>query len=198
MNAPLRLVPILADRPVIARPAHPFTLPPGAAVTAFISTTLWVDLSLQESAVSLQKSALKPDKSVVTLPLFRPSDTWFGRSTIQGELCYAMRTALRMNLADMPRRPHRAITAVHINNRGPDPLRVHRIRLPVQHLTLFSDDTGELWTQALQMSRADAGEATIELRSSPPAIAGNTRLVSPPRTPSEPSKLLKAITSFLP
>ena len=183
-ETPLCITPILADRPVIARPVHPFALPPGAAVTVFISTVLWIDLHLAGP--------------LIALPLFRPSDTWFGKSTIEGELCYAMRTALRMRLADVPRRPHRAITAVHINNRGPDSLRLHRIRLPVQHLTLFTDAVGELWTEALEMSRKDAGEATIALRPTPPEIAGRTDRMSPPRIPPEASSFLQAITSFLP
>lgn len=181
----LRLRPILADRPVIARPTLPFALPSGASVTVFISTVLWTEFSLD-------------DVSLITLPLFRPSDTWFGRSTIDGELCYAVRTALRIRLQDIPRRPHRAITAVHISNQGPDRLRLHRIRLPVQHLTVFADARGELWTEALEMRRSGAGEATITLRDSPPAAVGQTEQLSAPNTPLEATNLLQAITSFLP
>ena len=180
----LTLMPVLADRAVIARPSHPFALPAGESVTVFISTVLWVDLRM-------------PD-SLITLPLFRMSDTWFGRSTIEGELCYATRTALRMALRDMPRRPHRAITAVHVINNGPDALRLHRVRLPVHRLTLFSDAEGGLWTQALQMHRQGAGEATITLRDAPPAAAGDTAQIGAPRQQEEGSQLLQAITSFLP
>ncbi len=180
----LILTPLLADRPVVARPTHPFMMPPGSAVTVFISTVLWVELSL--------------GGPLIALPLYRMSDTWFGRSTIDGELCYAMRTALRMGLDDLPRRPHRAITAVHINNRGPDSLQIHRIRLPVQHLTLFTDETGELWTEELEMNREDAGDATLSLRPNPPAVAGKTSRLAAPRIPPEDSRLLQKITSFLP
>lgn len=183
-SGPLQLMPLLADRPVVARPTHPFTMPPDSEVTVFISTALWVELSLAGT--------------LIALPLYRMSDTWFGRSTIEGGLCYAMRTALRMSLADIPRRPHRAITAVHINNRGPDCLPIHRIRLPVQHLALFADCSGELWTEALEMTRQDAGEASISLLGGPPAVAGETVSVALPRSLPEDHRLLQKITSFLP
>ncbi|MFT5681864.1 MAG: hypothetical protein ACI8RZ_002782 [Myxococcota bacterium] len=183
-GAPFILSPLLADRAVVARPTHPFAVPPGSAVTVFISTALWIELSL--------------NGPLVALPLYRMSETWFGRSTIEGELCYAMRTALRMDLENVPRRPHRAITTVHINNRGPDSLPIHRIRLPVQHLSLFSDAAGELWTEALEMTRQDAGDAILSLSGGSPAVAGPTVLLSPSRAPREDSRFLLKITSFLP
>ena len=59
----LQLRPLLADRPVIARPTMPFALPSGAAVTVFISTVLWTDFS--QGGVSL-----------TVLPLFRWIRSW--------------------------------------------------------------------------------------------------------------------------
>jgi hypothetical protein len=175
----VRLTPRLADRPIIARPEMPFWIPSGADVTVYVSAPLWAVVSTGEI-------------ELMELPLFRPSDTWFGPSTIQGELCYAVQTSLRRQLSMMPVRPHRAITAIQIQNHGPDSLRVQRIRLPVHLLGLYSSpDT--LLTRGVILERTGPNDdATVKLEAL--LVSGQ---LSPPRQPEE-SRFLHTITSFLP
>lgn len=99
--------PVLADRPVVVTPEEPFHVPPDEKITVFISTPVWVEVSLGDSSVP-----------VLDEPTHRPTDTWFGQSPMKGELSYATRTAARMNLDNVPSRPHRVISVVDIKNRA--------------------------------------------------------------------------------
>lgn len=176
----LRLTPRLADRPIIARPEHPFWLPAGADVTVYMSAPLWAVLSL--GSVEL-----------LEVPLFRPSDTWFGPSTTSGELCYAVQTSLRRRLDTMPLRPHRAVTTIHIRNRTSDSLQVQRIRLPARLLGVYVDEERGLHTRGVVLERHSPTDAAVKLEPQP----AKADLLAPPRQPDE-GGLLRAITSFLP
>lgn len=175
----VQLVPRLADRPIIARPEHPFWLPSGTDVTVYMSAPVWVQLSLGGAAL-------------MELPLFRPSDTWFGPSTTSGELCYAVQTSLRRRLDPLFPRPHRAVTAIQIRNRGKDSLQVQRIRLPAPMLGVYAGAVS-LRTRDVVLERVGDADATVRLEPLPDGVS----LLSAPRQASE-GGLLRAITSFLP
>ncbi|MCA9835446.1 MAG: hypothetical protein KC422_00960, partial [Trueperaceae bacterium] len=95
----LFFTPMLADRPVVMKPEHPFYIQSGAEVTIYVTTSLWLRISTGEHSGILR-----------TYPLYRPSDTWFGSSTREGELCYASRIKGRLRLLDVAMLPHRALT----------------------------------------------------------------------------------------
>ena len=122
----LILKPALADRPVVTRPVTPLYVPAGAEATIFVSTPLWVTIETGE-----------PPQSLKELPSQRLSDTWFGPSTMEGEFCYAGQTFARLNLENIPRRVHRAITQVIVHNRTASQLLVERLSLPLPYLSLF-------------------------------------------------------------
>ena len=86
----INILPMLADRPIVARPATSLNILPGELVELYISSPLWF----------LMKLKLKPSP-IVDIPFLRPSDSWFGPSAMEGELCYAKYTDARVNLAQM-------------------------------------------------------------------------------------------------
>ncbi len=88
----LTITPLLADRPIISRPVIPFYLTAGEEVTVYVSTPLWLKLSVGASS----------KKVLEEIAIQRPSDTWFGPSTREGELCYASSTHCRLNLDELP------------------------------------------------------------------------------------------------
>lgn len=163
--------PALADRPVVSRPEHPLYVPPDESVTLYLSTALWIRITLPDS-----------DRRLQEVPSFRMSDTWFGASTVDGEFCYATRTAGRLRLEHLPRRFHRAVTPLRIRNTAPDPLALERVQLPVQHLALYTTPNHQFWTQAVTMTRsADQDGANVQVRSGPPADAHEAELLQEPR-----------------
>jgi hypothetical protein len=170
-EARIALQPALADRPVVSRPEHPLYVPPDESVTLYLSTALWIRIVLPDS-----------DRTLQEIPSFRMSDTWFGASTLDGEFCYATRTAGRLRLDRLPRRLHRAVTPLRIRNTAPDPLALERVQIPVQHLALYETPTHQLWTQGITMTRSAAQEgADIRIRSGAPADADEATFLQEPR-----------------
>lgn len=182
VNDTLQVTPALADRPLITRPLTALYVPAGGSITIYVSSPLWLRLETGEPPLELQE-----------LPVFRPPDTWFGPSTMEGQLCYASRTFARLNLENIPPRSHRAITRVVINNQTGTKLLVEKLNLPVPYLALFECSDGRLWTPTVTMvPTRDAGMATIEVDSAPPEQTVETRVLSAPRQLSEKSMVIRA------
>ena len=165
------LRPTLADRPIVFRPEHTIHIPADESVTLYLSPALWIRIVLTES-----------DRILQELATYRLSDTWLGTTTTKGEFCYASRTSGRLELARVPRRPHRAVTPLQVENNGADALVLERVQLPVRHLSVFETPQHTLWTETVRMTRKLGSEgADIQIRRGPPAAAGSAALLQPPR-----------------
>lgn len=181
----LRIEPLLADRAVVIRPEMPFRVLSGEEVTLYVSTPLWLRLALGASGPKL-----------IELPSYRPSDTWFGSSTIEGELCYASRTIGRLALEDLPARANRALTPVRCDNRGQDALQLERLKIPVQYLELY-EAPGTLWTQSVVLTREESGDlAGLRFEPRPPPEAPDSPRVSPARQASEQNLVVRAFSKI--
>jgi hypothetical protein len=174
----LHVRPALPDRPVVVRPEEPVVVSAGETMTMYVSMPLWVAVEyVSESAAGGGDPTL-----LFEHPSHRPSDTWFGPSTREGSLCYALRTSGRTRLDDVPRRFHRAVTPLQVENRAQAPLPVERIQVPAPHLALYASDDGLLWTPAIDLvhEREEEG-ADVEVRPGAPAEAGAAEEVRAPR-----------------
>ncbi len=169
-NGPVTLMPRLADRPVIIKPETPLYVPGGERVTLFIGSPVWVDVAVG-----------KPPRSLLEVEAYRTTDTWFGPNTRQGELCYASKTLARLNLEDCTVRPHRAITAVEVQNNADESLLIELLQLPAPLLALFATEENVLWTQSVTLTREDSGNQTSLKISNAPHPEGGvlTRLAEP-------------------
>lgn len=176
----------LADRSVVTRPESPFFLPAGEEMTLYISSPAWLRVTVGESAVEM-----------LDIPIYRPSDTWFGPSTLKGELCYASRTHCRTTLEDVPFRPHRAITPVLLRNHCAEALLLERLSLPVPYLSLFSARDGRLWTEAVTLDREEGEEmAAMKWAKGPPPEARHAARIAEPRRSSESSLFVRAFSAL--
>lgn len=170
----LQVLPALADRQMVTRPVTPISLPAGEETTLFVSTPLW-----------LQLCPAGTDKVFFDIPTQRPSDTWFGPSTREGELCYASHTKARLDLEDVQVRAHRAITPLLIRNHSDEPLRIERLNLPAPFLSLYAGSNGALWTECVTLEKEkDKDTASLEVGKNAPAEAGSTKLIAGPRKQS--------------
>lgn len=166
----IELLPVLADRSVVARPAVPFFVPPGQTVELFVSTPLWITLRAGKS-------------DLAEVPCSRPSDTWFGNNT-RGKLCYATRTLLRRRLEELPLRPHRVVSCLSVENVSDSLLALERISLPMPQLTLFASPSGTLWTERVTVKKgADDDLSAVTLGKGAPRMAGGGKSVAAPRSP---------------
>lgn len=185
--ARLNVEPVLADRPVIVRPEEPLFVMIDENVTLFVSTPLWIRISVGTDKTQLNEIAS-----------YRPSDSWFGPNTREGELCYASATLGRLNLDDVPMRLHRAITPVTIRNRSGESLSVDRIRIPVEYLSLFQDGEGYLWTEAVQYDKTSTDElAALDIGRGAPRFADDPTLIAVPRERHDKRGLVRAFSSLI-
>nr|MEE4269987.1 hypothetical protein [Candidatus Krumholzibacteria bacterium] len=183
----LQIMPATADRAVVVKSEKTFIVPPGGAISAFVSSPLWVRVDLDD-----------PVRPMYAQPTNRPSDTWFGPSTIEGELCYAIRTSVRFNLENLPVRPHRAISVVRILNHGTTPLPLERLRIPLPLLSLFAGNNGRVWTEAITLERnQDDNLADIKLGHAAPTEAGPCTLIAPPRATMDKRDPIRTFTGLL-
>ncbi|WP_018937546.1 MULTISPECIES: hypothetical protein [unclassified Thioalkalivibrio] len=174
----------LADRPMVSRPQNPFYVPARGQVTLYLSSPAWVQLHLGEAMVQ-------------EFPVYTPSDTWFGPNTVNGELCYATRTQARLDLADVPMRPHRVITPLTIENKASDALFLERVNLPVPRLPVFADEHHRLWTPAVRMEREeDRDMADMKIDSGPPGVAGGAQRIAEPRQAGGRHLMVRAFTAL--
>jgi len=182
----IALRPVLADRPVVARPEHPLSVLPNESVTLYLSTPLWARVELVESERVLQD-----------IPSHRMSDTWFGPSTRTGELCYATRTAGRLRLDRIPVRLHRALTPLQVRNRASEALELERVQLPAPPLALYETTDGGLWTDAVTMIRRE-GEtgADIRIAEGAPSDAGDAERIQKPREASKHGLITSTFSAF--
>lgn len=170
--------PVTADRPIVVRPEHPLSIPAGEEVTLYLSIPLWIRVRVGDTVIE-------------DVPSHRPSDTWFGASTREGELCYATRTAGRVNLANVPMRMHRAVTPLRIRNRADDRLQLERVHVPAPYLGLYHAQTSDhIWTEALTLTREKSGSsAAVDIRPGAPPDVSEAAALSDPRSTS-PSGLV--------
>lgn len=170
----LRLMPRLADRAVVARPDSPFLVPAAASVTIYVGTPLW--LSVMRGP--------EPGLPLDELPIARPSDTWFGPTTKEGELCYASRTHCKTRVEDLRYLPHRAFTPVRIDNQAETALAFERVSIPVHRLALYRAPDSRLWTESVELLRTDDSEfAELSIDDRPPRFVTTKVRLAEPRAP---------------
>lgn len=153
----VRLLPTLADRPVVVKTENPLYIPAGEEATLFVGSPLWLTVHVGSTFTR-----------ILDAPILRPSDTWFGPDTLSGELCYASRTSARLHKSNLPYQPHRAVSAARIRNKADTNLLLEKLKVPVENLSLFVTQEGRLVTERLTLERAeDSDTANVRLEKRP-------------------------------
>ena len=177
--------PTGSDRPIVARPEVPLWILGNDEVVLYVGSPLWFVL---ESF----------GQTLVDVPTWRLSDTWFGDDTRAGELCYASLTSARLVADDVTMRVRRVVMAVTIRNASPDKFLVERVNLPVQELALYVDGSGMIWTAGITVERQASGDvAHVTHADGPGPGAGEATLLAPARTPQAPGVLIRTLRQLL-
>lgn len=187
-----RVVPVLADRPVVTRPEGFCRVMPHSEVSLFVSTPLWFRIAFDTGS---------SEQELFEQAIIRPSDTWFGDTTRSGELCYGSRTPAALTDAALPNLASRAITRVRIRNRASDPLDLLRLALPAPNLGLWLDqDRPELGpsTSSVEVERTSDGLlARVEVDRRAPVHLERPLEISGPRSHLSRSVLSRAMSAIL-
>lgn len=182
----LKLGPRLPDRPVIFQPERPLFVLAGQEVVLFVTTVVWV------------AAASDDNRTLVEVPVQRPSDTWFGPNTMEGELCYSSRTSARTDRSALTFMPHRAATPIEIRNHGSDTLRVEQLRVPLPALALYQDDRNLLWTDAVLFVREHhESQAALTIPKASMLLPEPRVQLAPPRAPIAAGTIVQAFSRLL-
>jgi hypothetical protein len=167
----LNIVPLPPDRPLVLQPEKPFHLLPGASARIYVRVPVWVQVRIPGPTGPLLQE----------IPSLVLSDTWWGTFT-EGELCYWLPINARRAAPPEIFLPDRIVCPVELLNQARDELPVEKILLRSQHLTVFKGQ-GCLWSdEVIVRHRGDEGGSVVEMTGSPPAEAGDARLLAQPRT----------------
>ena len=131
-----------------------------------------------------------------SIAIQRLSDTWFGPSTLEGELCYASTTHCRLNVKELPQRTHRVITPVLIRNQANTTLLLERLNLPTPLLPLYCSSSGQLWTPQVTLTREkDGDQAELIIDNKPPVEAGQLLKLNEARDIADNGVLFRAFNT---
>lgn len=166
----IRVSPVFPDRPLILSPEDPVHLQPGAQVRFYARVPIWVRLSVAgEDGADLQD-----------LPTVRLSSTWFGSFT-DGEVCYFNPTRMRRSLDPRRLGAHLAACPLQIENAGREVLKIEKICLRVQFLTLFEHE-GRVWADETRIAfQGGQNHSKILWSGKPPPEVPGARVVAQPR-----------------
>jgi hypothetical protein len=182
----LYMLPRLADRSVVIKPVNPLFIPAGQEATLFVSTPVWVACYAEQFETPL-----------LDMPVVRPSDTWFGRNTVQGEVCYTTRVLGRTDLNQLPPRAFRVVTPVTVVNSGTTMLPVERINMPTPYLPVYAAENGRLWTPSLHvLKEPGASPPRIRIETTLSPLAGPVELLTPPRLAGSDHTLIRIFDNF--
>lgn len=175
-------LPALAGLPTVIRPYQPLTIPAGGECIIYVGTVVWLRVCVGERRTQLTELALA-----------EPSQTWVGRNTMEGEVCYSAPSYARLVLEAVPKRPWRAITPVTIRNRRTEPLLLERFSLPTPLLSLHTNEKGQLWTPGVTVvCETDMNSASLHVDQTLFSAAGNCSLITPPRETGSRGRLVRA------
>ncbi len=178
------VTPKLPDRPVVIKTAQPLNIHPGQQANIFVSIPLWLVISLGTEKPPIQE-----------IPIVRPSDTWFGPSTMEGDLCYSSTTQGRLFINELPRRPHRAISSVLIQNTLDKTLTLEKFSVPAPYLSLFASEDGSLWTEVITLlndDESDLAKVSVSEESIKPGL--KIKKIAEPRMTAQKNMLLRTFT----
>ena len=183
----IRFTPALADRPVVIRPEMPFYLPSGEEVTIFVSTPLWLSLTVSPH-----------DRKLLSIPIVRLSDSWFGIDPTEGELCYAARTKAKLRFEDLMLIQYRAVTKIILQNQSSNQLFLERIKAPVQNLSLYNSKEAGLLTETITIVKDD-DHVDMRMKLDKPAETefGQPTKIAMPRSPLQKNIFLKAFNTLI-
>lgn len=189
----LRILPALPDRPLVVKPEHPFTLLRRASARIYMRVPAWVRVeAVQVSGKSV--SALRE------IPTVQLSDTWWGDFQ-DGEMAYWLSTTGRRHITPELFEPHLVMSAVQLDNLSGDDLRVEKLSLRVEHLSVYEKD-GWLWAEEVRVDYHGEDEGSeIHMDDEPPAEAAGARELTPARTQTKSLKMrtfarLKALSGW--
>lgn len=179
--------PSLADRSMVVRPSKPILVMPDEKARIYVSTPIWMTISIEGK-----------EAPMTDIPFWRPSDSWFGASTMTGDMCYSKYTDAKLDPRLLEVRSHRASTLVTVINEQKENLLIQRLNLPVPLLKTYANESNQFWTDQVNIvQNTEHSKPVSHIRHSPPEQIESMRLVSESRELSNKSAFLSSIRNLI-
>lgn len=172
----INLKPALPDRTLHAKLLSPLVIPPDGSITLYLSTPIWIRIEIGAKPIALDE-----------IPTHILADTWWGKNTVEGELCYAANPMPSLRSDDLPQDPTHVMSMMFMHNQSRDRIFLQDIRLPLPFLSIFCDERNHLWTEQVNVIFDQITEPTTVITPTPPKELNNPTLISHPRIAVKPS-----------
>ena len=179
-----RILPVMPDRPVIVRPESACSLPPESDSHFYVSIPVWLRLCTGAEGKNILR-----DEPVSVL-----SNSWFGDS-MEGHLCYALKTTARRSSRQLRLLPHLAACRVHIRNRSERMLAFERLCIHTAHLRIYRDDK-RFWTNQVEVTYGGETQPDAIHYTDAPKSAGDAKVITEARQPLKRGIFRKSFTDL--
>ncbi len=169
------LKPSLPDRSLLSQLDRPFYIPSGETLLLYVSSPIWIRIETGNPSILLDEVAAE------TL-----GDTWFGKNTLEGELCYAGESYCSPHLEDLPQDTTRIMTPICIENHSRETLLLRELKVPLPFLSVYSDIQNHLWTEQLNIHHENANDVETNVVKGPPLPLQDLQLLCPARFEQKP------------
>jgi hypothetical protein len=153
----LRMVPVLSDRPILVQPESKIQILPDSKTTFYVSLPVVLRITTGEGSI------------ITDIPTQILSNTWFGEP-FEGELCYAVKSTARTEIADRTVKPYVAICPILVENHSPANFAFQRLSVHTEYLGIYVG-VKHLWTNRIEVRiEGEEQESLIDISESPPEI----------------------------
>lgn len=166
----LHLKPVLPDRSVLFSLEDALFLPANSSMTTYLSTPTWIRIEIGEPPFYLDE-----------IPTQILSDTWYGKNSITGELCYYGNSFASISPENLPRDNTHVLTPVTLTNYSDEHILIKDLRIPAPLLTIFADVNNQLWSEKLITTFESDREFETEIIKGPPQGLNNPKQIVEPR-----------------
>lgn len=164
------LKPALPDRTTVFKLDYPLFVPHRTEMTLY--TCAPVSIRTEIGLSSLFWGEITTD----TLP-----DTWRGKNTQEGELCYAANIPASLRLDNMQADTWHTITPISVHNKTGEGIFLKEVFIPFPFLSIYTSTEHQLWTEQVKLFFEEVDQPDTLITQGPPQEINDPILISTAR-----------------
>jgi hypothetical protein len=170
MQGEIVLKPALPNRALLFKLERPLFLPAKSNMNLYTSTPVFIRVEIGTPPIPLEE-----------IPSEILCETWFGDTTLDGEICFAASTFASPRLEELARDVTHVITPIAVVNHSNENVLLKQVQIPCPTLSVFNDSQNRLWTEQLNLNFEHDGEEDTLIINGPPNGSKDFSKLSFPR-----------------
>lgn len=171
LKGDLSLMPILPDRAILFSLERSFFLPVQSSMTLYLSTPAFIRIEVGNPPIYLDE-----------IPTEILSDTWAGKNTLAGELCYYGNSFATLRLEDVPRDNIHVTTPITLMNQSTENILIKELKMPAPFLSIFSDSQNHLWSEQITIAFEQDRSTDTNIIKGPPKGLNHSKQLAEARS----------------